>query len=140
MSTVLWANVLQDGVVRSEEADRIALYRHADRLDAIAKKLGLPSFHAACDSTDAHYNADDDLELPEGMTSTTEVMAASGAWLPRAEALSLLEGLLAHVRAEKTRFGLLSNQHDAVVEELDGVLGFLRGEAGAEKFNFAIVM
>ncbi|GAA5080886.1 hypothetical protein [Lysobacter panacisoli] len=140
MSTVLWANVLRDGVVRSEEQDRGALYKHADKLDAIAKKLGLPSFLSICDSTDARYNVDEDLELPEGMESTNEVMAVSGAWLARTDALSLLEGLLTHIRAEKTRFGLLSNQHDAVVEELDGVLGFLRGESGAEKFNFAIVM
>jgi hypothetical protein len=67
-------------------------------------------------------------------------MAATGAWIARAEALSLLDGLLAHIRAGKTRFGLLTNQHDAVVEELDGVLGFLREHGGAERFNFAIVM
>lgn len=139
MSTVLWANVLIGGVVRSEEQDRRALYRHADKLDAITKQLGLPSFLAICDSTDARVNTED-LDLPEGMASTNELMAATGAWIARAEALSLLDGLLAHIRAGKTRFGLLNSQHDAVVEELDGVLGFLREHGGAERFNFAIVV
>ena|GEM_PF-6357087 len=48
----------------------------------------------------------------------------------RADAVALLEGLLAHIRAEKTRFGLLQNQHQKVVDELSGVLGF-RLPAGA---------
>jgi hypothetical protein len=71
MSAVLWANVLIGGVVRSEEQDRRALYRHADKLDAITKQLGLPSFLAICDSTDARVNTED-LDLPEGMASTNE--------------------------------------------------------------------
>ncbi len=139
MSTVLWANVLVNGVVRSEEEDRSALYKYADKLDGMAKMLGLPSFQAACDSTDLRFNVEDQ-ELPEGMESSNELMALSGAWLAKAEAVSLLQGLLTHIRAQKTRFGLLQNHHQAVVEELEGVLAFLQAEAQAEKFNFAIVM
>ena len=140
MSTVLWANVRVDGQVVSDQQDRHALYRHADKLDKIARDAGLGSFNAACDDTDARYQFDDDLELPAGMTSTDQVMASAGAWLDTTEAERLLEGLLARIREEKTRFGLLQNQHAAVLEELAGVLAFLRSRPEAEKFNLSVVM
>ncbi|MBC3881873.1 hypothetical protein H8K35_10705 [Undibacterium sp. LX40W] len=50
MSTVLWANLLQDGIVTSDEDDKYALYKHTDKLDRIAKNLGLSSFAAICDT------------------------------------------------------------------------------------------
>lgn len=139
MSTVLWANCLIDGVVHSDQEDRAALYKHAGKLDAIAKSLCLPSFQGACDQTDLRYNLED-IDLPDGMDSTNEVMAVSGLWLSRADALSMLQGLLAHIRKDKTRFGLWSNQHQAVVDELAGAIGFLEAQARADKFNFAVVM
>lgn len=139
MSTVLWANVLVGGVVRSELEDRLALYKHAQRLDSISKSLGLPSFLAACDNTDARFNMED-LDLPDGMESTNDVMAATGTWLARADALALLQGLLAHIQVKQVRFGLFQNHHQTVVDELSGVIGFLEAEASAEKFNFAVVM
>ena len=140
MSTVLWANVRVDGQVVSEEQDRYALYRHADKLDKIARELGLGSFNAACDDTDVRYNFDDELELPAGITSTRELMASGGVWLDMQEAERLLEGLLARVREQKTRFGLVQNQHEAVVTELSEVLAFLRSKPEAERFNFSVVM
>jgi hypothetical protein len=139
LSTVLWANVLVDGIVRSDQEDRAALYKHREKLDSIARGLGLRSFLAACDDTDLRYNMED-LALPDGMESTNEVMAVSGAWLGRTDALSLLQGLLAHILAEKTRFGVLQNHHRAVVEELSEVILFLQAETSAEKFNFCVVM
>lgn len=139
MSTVLWANVLVDGSVRSEQEDRPALYKHAEKLDSISKSLGLPSFLATCDQTDVRFNLED-LALPEGMESTNDVMAVSGAWLSRMKAISLLQGLLAHIQSVNTRFGLLQNQHGAVVDELSGALAFLQAETHAEKFNFSVVM
>ena len=39
MSTVLWANVLVSGEVRSDQADHLALYKHADKLDQITPRL-----------------------------------------------------------------------------------------------------
>jgi len=138
LGTVLWANVLAAGEVRSEQQDRSALYRHGRKLDAIARSLGLPSLLAMCDETDVRYNMEG-LDLPEGMNSTNDVMAASGAWLPREEALRLLQGLLAHIRSTRTRFGLLRNQHDDVVAELSGVLDFLEAQSGADRFNFCVV-
>jgi hypothetical protein len=141
MSTVLWANVLVGTDVKSDETDRYALYKHGDKLDAISRQLGLPSFNGICDTTDLRFNTDDSLELPEGMTSTNELMAREGAWLNARDAVSTLERLLGHIRDHRVRFGLLSNQHEEVVEELEEVLAFLRREgADAAKFNFSVVM
>lgn len=139
LSTVLWANVLFGGVLRSEEQDYPALYKHAKKLDAISQTLSLPSFLAACDSTDARFNIED-LNLPEGAESTNDVMVATGAWISRADGFSLLQGLLTHIKTEKTRFGIFQNHHQAVVDELSHVLNFLQAESGADKFNFCVVM
>lgn len=141
MSTVLWANVLHGADVKSEETDRYALYKHADKLDAITRKLGLPAFNEFCDTTDLRFNTDEDLQLPEGMTSTNELMAREGVWLEGTRAVETLERLLTHIREHQVRFGLLSNQHDEVVSELEEVIAFLRAEPGSgTKFNFSVVM
>jgi hypothetical protein len=140
VSTVLWANVLVDGKVISDESDHLALYKHADKLDAIARTLRLRPFLEICDTTDQRYNLEDE-ELPEGMSSTNELMAAQGAWLPIAEAQSLLGSLREHIVAKRVRFGLLSNQHTQVVAELDEVLAFVAAQSGkADRFNFSVVM
>lgn len=141
MSTVLWSNLLINGKVESDELDCHALYKHTEKLDQLTRELGLPSFQSACDTTDLQYNMSDDEELPEGMTSTDELMALKGQWLDFAYGIRMLEGLLANIRKEKVRFGLLSNQHDDVVEELELALAFARkGEGRAQKFNFSVVM
>ena len=140
MSTVLWANVLVDGVVQSDQEDRYALYNHGDKLDSLCKTLGLPSILEICDTTDLRYNMDD-LELPPGVESTNEVMATQGAWIATDEAIRMLETLLAHIRAKGTRFGLLNNQHTEVVTELSEVIAYLQANATtAQRFNFCVVM
>lgn len=140
MSTVLWANVLEGGNVRSDQVDRYALYKHGEKLDSITRSLGLPSFLGICDTTDLRFNTSDD-ELPPGVESTSEVMAREGVWMDAASAAGYLGKILAHVREQKTRFGLLSNQHDEVVQELTEVSEFVAQHAGAaEKFNFSVVM
>ncbi len=139
MSTVLWANLLQDGIVTSDEDDKYALYKHTDKLDRIAKNLGLNSLAAICDTTDAQFNLSDE-ELPKGMESTNEVMALKGAWISAAEAQSLLSGLIEYVQKNQTRFGLFSNDHDAVVEELAQALSFAKSaKSPLAKFNFCVV-
>ena len=141
MSTVLWANVLRGADVTSDETDRYALYKHADKLDAITRSLGLPAFNEFCDTTDLRFNTDDDAELPEGMSSTNELMAREGVWLEGSKAVETLGQLLNHIREHQVRFGLLSNQHDEVVSELEEVIAFLRAEPGSgTKFNFSVVM
>jgi hypothetical protein len=137
---VLWANLLVDGIVQSDQEDRYALYKHGDKLDDLCKTLGLPSFIELCDTTDLRYN-NDDLELPPGIESTDEVMATQGAWIATPEAIRMLEALLAHIRTKGTRFGLVSNQHTEVVTELSEVVAYLQANATtAQKFNFSVVM
>ena len=140
MSTVLWVNLLSDGQVTSDQADYLALYKHVDKLDSLTKTLGLPSFEALCDTTDLRFN-NDEFELPAGMESTNEVMALEGAWLPVGDAIAMLETLRAHIVDKKVRFGLLGNQHDAVVAELAEVIEFAKaGQAPDRRLNFSIVM
>ncbi len=141
MSTVLWANLLVGSEVKSDEADRYALYKHGEKLDTLTRQLGLPLFNTFCDTTDLRYNMEEGMELPDGMSSTNELMVRDGAWLDVREAEATLDRLLGHIRDHKVRFGLLANQHVDVVSELEGVLAFLRSEGvEATKFNFAVVM
>jgi hypothetical protein len=140
LSTVLWANVLMGSKVKSDETDLLALYKFADKLDAVAKGLRLPSFLDICDTTDQKFNVSDD-ELPTGMTSTNELMAQQGSWMAMSAAIPFLESLRNHIVAKNLRFGLLSNQQAAVVAELDAVIAFAKAEAAsADKFNFSVVM
>lgn len=140
MSTVLWVNLLSEGKVASDQADYLALYKHVDKLDSLTKTLGLPSFEALCDTTDLRFN-NDEFELPAGMESTNEVMALEGAWLPVGDAIAMLETLRAHIVDKKVRFGLLDNQHDAVVAELAEVIEFAKaGQAPDRRLNFSILM
>jgi hypothetical protein len=136
---VLWANQLAGGMVSSDEEDKFALFKHSSKLDAVCRKLDLPPFSQLCDSTDVRFNHGD-IELPPGVKSTSEVMAKEGVWLDAAEAVRRLQALLAYIEQSKTRFGLLTNDHDDVVAELRQSIGFAEAAAAAKaKFNFCIV-
>ncbi|MCY1287685.1 hypothetical protein D9M68_342710 [compost metagenome] len=140
MSTVLWANELVGGVVTSDESDKYALYKHADKLDEIGQRIAQKSFKALCDTTDLEFNLGDD-ELPNGMASTNELMAKNGKWMTASEAVSLLSSLIAEIETKKVRFGLLKNDHDAVLTELKESLSYAQGAAAkGGKFNFSVVM
>jgi len=140
MSTVLWANYLSNGVVTSDESDKYALYKHLNKLDDLCKSNGLQKLSGFCDHTDLMFNMDE-IELPEGMESTNELMAQQGVWIDGVEALNLLQQLLAAIRANKTKFGLLRNEHDDVAAELEESIVFAKAAADKNaKFNFAVVM
>lgn len=139
MSTVLWANLLVNGIVQSEEVDRRSLFDFTDKLADLCLSLEIPSFADLCDSTDVRFNMDE-FELPDGMTSTSEYMAIHGAWMDLPDALGMLEALLQHIRAKSIRFGLLRNQHADVVRDLAEVIAFAKAPVdGVAKFNFSIV-
>ena len=141
MSTVLWTNLLENGVVRTDDADKIALYRHTNKLDAITRRLAFGSFASLCDTTDMRFNLDDTLDLPEGMSSTTEMMARDGAWFDVADAVTLMQRLIQRLREEKPRFGFLTNDYDSVLSELEDALSFARSaRENAARFNFCVVM
>jgi hypothetical protein len=140
MSTVLWANCLANGVVTSDEGDKYALYKYLGKLDGLCKSIGVAELSGFCDSTDIECNVGDK-ELPEGMASTDALMAQQGTWIDASEAIVILQALLDTVRQRKTRFGLLRNDHDAVVAELQESIVFAKAAAAkGAKFNFAIVM
>ncbi|MBL9037282.1 MAG: hypothetical protein JNG84_02085 [Archangium sp.] len=141
MSTVLWANLLEGGAVRTDDSDKAALHRHTDALDTLGTKLGLGSFAELCDTTDLQFNMSDDDELPPGVESTNELMATKGAWRDLAPALKLLEALLSHLRQHRPRFGVFRNDLDDVIAELDEALTFAKtARAPDATFNFSVVM
>lgn len=141
MSTVLWANhLLNSGEVRSDENDKWALYKHAGRLDKLAGAAELEPLSSLFDHTDIQFNMSGN-ELPEGTTSTNELMARDGVWKSADDALAILSGLLAVITAEKPRFGLMKNDHETVVAELSESIAYAKkaSELGA-MFNFSVVM
>lgn len=140
MSTVLWANYLAGGVVTTDASDKHALFKHADKLDSVCRASGLPPFSEICDSTDMRFNVDD-IELPEGMQSTDELMAQNGVWMEGKSAVEMLERLLAAIESKQIRFGAIKNNYDDVVAELEESIAFAKvaAENGA-RFNFSIVM
>jgi len=141
MSTVLWANhLLKNGEVLSDETDKWALYKHAEKLDKLTNAAKLEPFSSLLDHTDVQFNMGDD-ELPEGMESTNELMAHDGVWKSAHTALTILNGLLAIISSVKPRFGVRKKDHAAVVAELCESIEYAKkaSDAGA-KFNFSVVM
>jgi len=141
MSTVLWANhLLSNGEVASDESDKWALYKHAEKLDQLAAAAKVEPFSDLLDHTDMQFNIGD-AELPDGMESTNELMARQGVWKSADDALEILSALLAVVRSKKPRFGLLKNDYDSVVTELTESIEYARKAAATGgKFNFSVVM
>lgn len=138
MSTVLWTHLLTGGELITDDADKPALYRHAERLDRLSRELGLGSFIAACDTTDLRFNAHE-FELPPGAHSTLEIMISDGAWLSVPAAITLLTGLLNHLQRNKLQFGLLHQEYHEVLAELTDALAFATGGPPDARFNFSIV-
>jgi hypothetical protein len=141
MSTVLWANYrLDNGEVVSDESDKWALYKYSDKLDRLASAAKLSPFTSLLDHTDLQFNLGDD-ELPEGMESTNELMARDGVWKSADESQAILAGLLSVITSTKPRFGMLTNDYEAVVAELAESIEYARKarDAGA-RFNFSVVM
>lgn len=140
MSTVLWANRLEDGQVTSDESDKYALHRHLPQLDKLAKAACLAPLSSWCDSTDLRFNVED-IELPAGMSSTNEWMARDGVWVEADVAMRGLSALIATIETKRPRFGLLRNDCDAVLAELREAFAFAEDAAARGAcFNFSVVM
>jgi hypothetical protein len=140
VSTVLWANHLLNGAVVSDESDKGALYKHAEKLDKLAIAAKVEPFSSLLDHTDIQFNMGDD-ELPEGMESTNALMARDGVWRSANDALAILNGLLNAITTDKPRFGIVKNDYDAVVAELSESVEYAKkASAAGAKFNFSVVM
>lgn len=140
MSTVYWSNSLIGDTVSSDNEDLYALNKHTKKLDALCKKVGLQAISSFIDSTDMLVNLEQ-LDMPSGMESTDELMAAQGNWVDAQLAADVLEQLCEHVKTNEVRFGLVSDARGDVIEELELCAKFARAAAEkGGKFNFAIVM
>lgn len=140
MSTVLWANVLTNGEVISDESDKYAIYKHSKKLDKITKDLNVVGFISVQDLTDMQFNLSNE-ELPDGMESTDEVMAKNGVWISGADAVEMLEKLISYISTRKTKFGMLSNDHDQVISELKESLEIAnKAKIKNGMFNFSVLM
>jgi hypothetical protein len=140
MSTVLWANQLLNGKVVSDQSDKWALYKHAEKLDKVALAAKLAPFSSLFDHTDLKFNMGDD-ELPEGMKSTDELMARHGAWKSAADSLAILSGLLTAITNDKPLLGLAKVDYDSVIAELSESIEYAKkAAASGAKFNLSVVM
>lgn len=139
MSTVLWANQLTHGEVVGENEDYYALYKHGKRIDGICKELKLKPLTSFCDFTDVRFN-NNAFELPPGATSTNDVMKVSGVWIDGSEAHEILVQVLQYLREKRPRFGLLKNELEDVIEELEACIKFAEeAKLANAKFNFSVV-
>jgi len=140
MSTVLWANVLVDGKVASDESDKYALYKHSKKLDKLTKELNVTGFISTQDLTDMQFNLSDD-ELPGGVETTNEVMAEKGVWISGDDAVEMLEKLVSHISTNKIKFGLLSNDYEEIITELrESLESASKAKSSNGMFNFSVVM
>ncbi len=140
MSIVLWANILVDGKVETDSSDKYYLYKYSKKLDKLTGQLKLISFSSIQDSTDMQYNLED-RNLPDGMESTTEVMAKTGVWTSGGKAAEMLEKLLSHITTNGVKFGFLKNDHAEVVFELKESLKLAqKAKKHDGSFNYSIVM
>lgn len=140
MSTVLWANLLDNGRVESDQSDKYALYKHSKKLNKLTAKLGVSSFLSAQDLTDLQINMSLE-ELPPGMESTDELMAQNGTWLAAQDALNMLQKLIEHIESSQVKFGLFSDDREQVLRELRESLEIARrADSVNGMFNFSVVM
>lgn len=140
MSTVLWTNVLENGKVNSDESDKHALYKYSKKLDKLTNQLNVVRFTSVQDVTDMQFNLSEE-DLPDGMESTDEVMAKKGVWVSGFEAVEMLEKLISHISDDKVKFGLFSNDHEEVINELKESLIIAKKAKNINgKFNYSVVM
>jgi len=140
MSTVLWTNVLEKGKVKTDTSDKYALYKHTKKLEKLTKILNVTLFSSIHDFTDMKFNLSNE-ELPEGMESTTDVMAVNGIWVSGEEAVLMLETLIQYILENKIKFGVFKNDYNEVIRELEESLkqAMLAKDISGE-FNFSVVM
>ncbi len=137
---MLWANLLDDGRVISDERDKSALYKHSKKLNKLTARLAVSSFLSAQDFTDLQFNLSAD-ELPRGINSTDQLMAQTGNWIAAQDALIMLQKLIEHIEVNQVKFGLFSDDREQVLRELAESLDMARrADRVNGRFNFSVVM
>lgn len=139
MNSDLWSNYLVDKIVTSDGSDKFVRYEYSKKLGQNSRRSGVAPFLEGQDTTDAEFNVSD-MELPEGMESTDELMAANRRWIEAQNAVEMIEALLDTIENENIRFSVLTNSSDMVVEDLKESLIFAKEAASKSgKFNFAVI-
>ena len=139
MSTALWLYYREGKTASSNQEDLIFVYRHAAKLDRLCRNLSLKPLSEFHDITDAKFNLGNE-GLPDGMSSTVDLMVDRGSWHPVNDGLSTFSALLQWLRANPTRFGVLGNDYQEVLDELTPCVESLESKkAGPYEFNLCVV-
>ena len=139
MSTALWLYYRVGETASSSQEDLIYLYRNAPKLDRICRNLSLKPLSEFHDLTDAKFNLGNE-ELPDGMSSTTELMIKRGSWHPVNDGLSTFSALLQWLMANPTRFGVLGNDYQEILDELTLCVKSLESQKASPcEFNLCVV-
>jgi hypothetical protein len=139
MSTALWLYYREGETASTNQEDLVSLYRHASKLDRICRNLSLIPLSEFHDLTDAKFNMSNEA-LPDGISSTTELMTKRGSWHPVNDGLSSLSALLQWLSTNPTRFGVLGNDYQKILDELTICVKSLESRAESPcEFNLCVV-
>ena len=136
MGMVLWANTLIEGKVSTDENDKFALYKHSDKLDKLSKQFDILQLSSLHDFTDMKWNMLDD-DLPNGIESTTDLMAQEGIWVSGDEAVKVLESLLNLLTNDE---GEVADRDEILQELEESLVDAKKAKEQNGKFNYSVVM
>ncbi len=140
MSQVLWTNTLINQKLETDSSDLFMLNKFSKKLDEMTRKAGVLPFTSLLDSTDLMVNYGQ-LDLPENMQSTDQLMIEAGQWVTGEEAVEILERLITIIQKDNIKFGMINNNQQEVLEELSkGLIAARRAAKANGFFNFALVM
>ena len=91
------------------------------------------------DLTDAEFNMGA-ASLPAGMSDTRELMMLKGSWHPVSDGEATFSTLLEWLKANPTRFGMLRDDYQSILAELEHCLNCFESRGGREgDFNLCVV-
>ena len=141
MSSAIWINALKEGKVTSNEVDRWAILKFADKLDALCDKLAITKLSDFHDTTDLEANLAPEEEDDEDLPDTYELMAEKGKWFSPRTGIEVMDSLFESLKAKPVRFGLITDHSAEVLTDLEEcrlVLQELENEGSM--FHLCIVM
>lgn len=96
MSMTVWLNTRTGDKHESNGEDLSAIFHLQEQINALAKKLGVPSTSDFFDETDVNYNMSDEESFDEGEDGWP---ASAAQWHDPAKVLASAQALAAHLRA-----------------------------------------
>ena len=147
MGMTVWISTLDDRNLSKNTNDHSMMYRHADALDVICKRLNVEKLSSFFDFTDLQYNfreeSDEDSEDQEDAPAP-ETGCAYGIddmqWFDSAAGFATLTALQMNVGAA-AEITLNDAARRELLEELDDCIAMLRESAARNgKFHLAVIM